>query len=748
MAKKSSTSSDALKRLEEQLTCPICLDDYTDPKTLVCLHSFCHKCLQGLPLDLQGKKLSLSCPTCRTPTELHEAGVAGIPRTFLISSLTEVCSLLKKVLGDQHVVCDNCKESDATGYCKQCTKFSCPKCLGVHNKWAPFSNHTVISLDEVTRTAFQLCSIKPGLTMKCSSHGKSLKIYCETCRELVCSNCAVRIHKGHDYDLISDTFDKHRQIIESSLDPVREQLVLVTEAVTTLTQREREIIHQRETVKEEIHVIIKQIIDILLHSERKLTEDVDVAVRHKLNMLDQQKRKAKTKLGQLTDCIVFVEHVLLVGTPQQVLLAQPQMIDHTNSVIKSFNPELFQPLEQADVELVNRKKIKAVHKSIGEVRDSSISSCRVRNIDHHLALVGTESVSTMVFEFCDGSPVPLPPFHISCYLTPPNNDLHIECTVKDSTQSGRYEVVFTPITRGLHQLHVRVHDINIPDSPFSIHVSLPPKMRGNPVDSITELNKPWGIDLTDDGLMIVSEYHGNCITLLDKEGKKINSFRLEGSDGGQFIFLCGIAVTSNGTILVADSCNNQIQELTMEGECIACVGGNGPLQFQWPRGIAINKITGQVFVADESNHRIQVLNPDFTFACAFGTNGSRQGQFNTPWDVTFDSQGFVYVADTLNHRIQKFSPECRFVSMFGREGSKPGQLSHPSGIAVDDNDLLYVTENGNCRVSIFTTNGNFIHCFGEKGNRKGQLNQPKQLSFDQYGYLYVCDYNNSRLVVY
>ena len=750
MAKKSLTPSDALRKLEEQLTCPICLDDYTDPKTLLCLHSFCHRCLEELPLDLQGQTLFLSCPTCCTPTELPEAGVAGFPIAFFINNLTEVHSLLKKVSGDQRILCDNCKKSDDTGYCKQCTKFYCAECLGVHNKWAPFIDHTVISLDEVARTAFQLPSIKPKITMKCSSHGKSLKIYCETCHNLICSDCTVRIHRGHEYDLVSDTYAKHRQIIESSLQPVREQIVVVTDAVTNLIQREKKITHQGETVKQEIHVMIKQIIDLLLQSERKLTEDVDLAVRHKLSMLSLQKRKAETTLGQLTDCFDFVEQGLKVGTPQQVLLAQPQMIDRTNSVIKSFKPQSFQPLEQADIKLVKNKKIEDVHNSIGEVRySSSISSCKVRNINRHLALMGKESTSTIVFEFPDGSSVllPPPPTHISCYLTPPDNNQPIECTVMESTQPGQYKVVFTPITRGLHQLHVRVHDIDIPGSPLRIPVSISPKMRGNPVKCITGLNTPWGIDVTDDGQMIVSEYGGHCITVLDREGKKMNSFGSYGSGRGQFKYSTGIAVTSNRTILVGDFINHRIQELSMEGECIACIGerGKGPLQFQYPSGIAINITTGQVFVVDSGNNRIQVLNPDLTFSYTFGSNGSGQGQFNNPYDATLDSKGFVYVADRNNHRIQKFTPEGRFVDMFGTNGSKLGLLNRASGITVDDNDLLYVK--GNHRVSIFTTNGEFIHCFGEMGSEEGQLRVPKEL-LNRYGYLYVCDFSNNRLVVY
>uniref|UniRef100_A0A1X7TIU5 RING-type domain-containing protein n=1 Tax=Amphimedon queenslandica TaxID=400682 RepID=A0A1X7TIU5_AMPQE len=52
-------SSSGLLKLEEQLTCPIFLEHYTNPKTLPCLHSFCQPCLEELPLD---KTSYLTCP--------------------------------------------------------------------------------------------------------------------------------------------------------------------------------------------------------------------------------------------------------------------------------------------------------------------------------------------------------------------------------------------------------------------------------------------------------------------------------------------------------------------------------------------------------------------------------------------------------------------------------------------------------------------------------------------------------------
>ena len=352
------------------------------------------------------------------------------------------------------------------------------------------------------------------------------------------------------------------------------------------------------------------------------------------------------------------------------------------SVISSVKDKTFQPLEPADIELVKSENINEIQKNIGTIKCTVFLPSKVDVSCHPIPLTNQESTITISF---DSSPVPVPLYLISCSLIPPDNSQPIQCSMKKSRQSEQYNVVFTPVTRGLHQLHVKVCDIEIPGSPVNIPVSVPPEKRGTPVKSISGLKEPSGVAVIDDGLVIVSERVGHCISLLDKEGKKIKSFGSQGSERAQLRFPYGLALISNRTILVADRNNVRIQEFTMNGECLSCVGeyGNGPLEFSAPCGIAVNRSTQQVYVTDRDNHRVQVLNSDLTFSRMFGSYGNEQGQCNKPVDVDVDNEGFVYVTDSGNNRVQKLTPDGQFVCSFGEKQSEPGHLQCPVGITVN-----------------------------------------------------------------
>ena len=746
-AKPSSSSSPGLLKLEEQLTCPVCLDLYTNPKTLPCLHSFCEACIERFPQDKEGETYYLSCPTCRHRTELPGGGAGAFPVAFTFNNLKEIYSLMKKVSDPQQVTCDNCTTANATRYCKDCSKFFCTECDGVHKKWAPFAHHQMMDLSAVAASASQLPSVKQEATPTCSSHGKPLEIFCETCDEVICQHCTVRIHRDHEYDLVNDSYPKHCQKLEECLSPVKGKMEDVKKVLSKIAKREGEIRERGEGFLEEIHEMVEEMMNILRESERKLSEEAKRVTDAKLEVLSGQAKSAQISLSLLEHIEDYVEESVKTGTPQQVLGSKKQMMERMSEVTTQINVEELEPKEKADFVLI--KDIKSLH-HIGDI--VILPQCKVKKIGHFEHLPKEKKVSfSLSMKAPDSSLVSVPVSSLKCSLVPVGKGgrpIHTPVTTT-STHPGVYRIHCNPSTHGTHTVKVQVYDVELEDT--SLFIPFNPYLDNiTPVRTITELNYPWGVAIRDDGHVIVTENSGNCITILDNEGKKVKSFGGKGGSGNvQFSGPRGVAITPDNFILVPD--NHRIQKISMDGDCIASVaeGGSGPLQFIAPDGIAISPITGQVYIADYGNHRIQVLNPDLTFSHSFGKRGSANGQFKNPIDIAIDSQGLVYVTDASNNRIQKFSPDEKFVAQFGSYGSGPGQLISPYGITIDTagTGLVYVSEWGNHRVSVFTSDGVFVSSFGREGSNIDQFDGPVGLTFNK-GLLYVCDYSNNRLVVY
>jgi len=198
--------------------------------------------------------------------------------------------------------------------------------------------------------------------------------------------------------------------------------------------------------------------------------------------------------------------------------------------------------------------------------------------------------------------------------------------------------------------------------------------------------------------------------------------------------------------------NVQSKQMTLPA--IASFGskGNGPAQFNEPRGIAIDQL-GNIYVADSLNHRVEKLSCTGQLLASIGGQiGTGDGQFYEPWGLAVDAVGFVYVADTWNHRIQKLDSDLKFVAKWGENAesgldprANAGKFYGPRGIAVAPDGTLYVTDTGNKRVQHFDADGRFLGVFGGPGSGEGQFSEPVGIAIDDTGNIYVADTWNRRV---
>ena len=121
-----------LNNLHEEVPvcCSVCMNTFTDPKTLPCLHSFCLHCLRGIHRT-SGRHDMITCPECRRESTISSGNLDALPTNFRINSLLDVLAIKQC---DATTKCGNCdKKSSHSFYCFHCCVFWCDDCIILHN---------------------------------------------------------------------------------------------------------------------------------------------------------------------------------------------------------------------------------------------------------------------------------------------------------------------------------------------------------------------------------------------------------------------------------------------------------------------------------------------------------------------------------------------------------------------------------------------------------------------------------------
>ncbi|XP_067321556.1 zinc finger protein RFP-like [Anolis sagrei] len=130
-------AGDSVKKLCEELACPICLEYFKDPVIISCGHNFCQSCL-----DQYWKEKGDSCPQCREKVQKGD-----IRPNRLLAKLVEIA----KELGSQ-------KSEEKGRVCQRhqeplklfCKDHKVPICV-VCDRSKEHENHKVIPLDEALK---------------------------------------------------------------------------------------------------------------------------------------------------------------------------------------------------------------------------------------------------------------------------------------------------------------------------------------------------------------------------------------------------------------------------------------------------------------------------------------------------------------------------------------------------------------------------------------------------------------------
>ena len=202
-----------------------------------------------------------------------------------------------------------------------------------------------------------------------------------------------------------------------------------------------------------------------------------------------------------------------------------------------------------------------------------------------------------------------------------------------------------------------------------------------------------GIAVDRDDSIYVSDYNRHCLVKLNKDGKVLKTIGTKGNGNAEFNIPRHVTVTRD-QVIVCDSINERLQVFAKENLSFVRTIS---LQGREPVGIAHDEL-GNLYVSDPKSSSIVILNKRGEFQLSF--NKKANGQLNRPNGVCVVDQ-FVYVVECGGHCVSVFGRDGQFITSFCKGGNKEGEFNSPFGICVDCDGFVYVCDYYNSRVQVF-----------------------------------------------
>ncbi|XP_078346146.1 E3 ubiquitin-protein ligase TRIM45-like [Oculina patagonica] len=690
-----------LKNLKKQVTCSICLDTYTKPKTITCLHTFCLECLKkhALTSQRQGK---YRCPDCQEEIGIPEGNrFDNLPTSFLHNSLLSLLAV--RQIGDgSEISCGTCKKKSAEiSYCFDCEKLLCPDCVNAHEVFqaaaAAFEGHKVTPVKQFQAQDYEALLKRKSFCSQKYHEREVTRFFCLECQTCVCQICIVTNHKNHNIDPLEKAADGEKAKIMAGVELMKEKRKVYSDVMRQLEETASKLEDNVNTAIREVSQAAEQMIATIRELEQEAITALKNTRGSRTEKLDGAKAQVQSSTKRIDQAVEFADNLVQGSSSLDIMQSNKNLEQRFEDLNKTPVPAL--PVSSF-VKFVSTIAPESLSLGFMATSETDVHRSTVEGLTENFQ-AGLEAE----FLVCPKISEELKSeaqrkFHVEVLVEPAEK---VESLIVCEKEDGNFQVKFIPKVPGTYNITVKINGDKLANSPFTVQV------KERRLDVVGELDlkgeipqEPRGIAVNSKGLIAVADRGGHCVLIFDKEGKFVRKLGCYGENPGQFNEPAGVTYLNDDEILVADDGNHRIQQFNVQ--------------------------TGN-------------------FVKSFGKKGTGEGEFKNPLSVCMDGEGHVVIADWNNKRIQVLTKDGKPVFKFGDSGT--GKLNHPTGCIYHKNMFIvsdYITWN-HC-VKVFESSGKFLYKIGEAGEADGQLFCPWGLCVEKYGNrqnLLVCDRGNGRI---
>ncbi|KAL3871171.1 hypothetical protein ACJMK2_039187 [Sinanodonta woodiana] len=309
--------------IADELTCPVCLEFYKDPRVLPCQHSLCKSCLVALISNKEKDgKCDFQCPSCRYVFNArNETYIDALPQNFTLASI--VCKFQASVKEDRVFPCDLCDEDQkgkAIKKCLQCQLHYCKVCVEqLHPKRGALANHKLVHIVNSVEEEHKHEEPKAAYSSPVSEKSISSVKYDNPIQNRYCLSCDVMFslgdqmtaegrHEHHDTTEIQTAFRKKREEFHRTRGRLLDEDMELEKAMASITDQIQTI---QKCVKEKkielLHIfgeMAEEMERTQIGAENRIEEEMKIRVNSlesRLLELADHKKKTQMKIFSFSE---------------------------------------------------------------------------------------------------------------------------------------------------------------------------------------------------------------------------------------------------------------------------------------------------------------------------------------------------------------------------------------------------------------------------------------------------------------
>lgn len=291
-----------IERLRERiLQCPICMDEYSDPRILPCHHSVCFQCLQDFVKHSSSSGRLFRCPQCRSDICVPRGGIKDFPPNFYVNCIQDEIGCKP-----YFSTCNVCERDWLVSQyrCVDCDIDICKFCIHEHKLFKHDPGRTVnIMRIETGNVGTGISSQK-----QCATHQEHiLNMFCCTCNQQVCIDCILQSHKNHDTCTLGKKLAQAKLYLQQEMD-------VLNSSIRTVRKTCEELDVLSQVIKQNTADCIKEV----RKQARTLTYTVDqiaeqqikqitIVEQENLNPIDIYKKSLNNFLEKAQSACRFLE---------------------------------------------------------------------------------------------------------------------------------------------------------------------------------------------------------------------------------------------------------------------------------------------------------------------------------------------------------------------------------------------------------------------------------------------------------